>query len=267
LAKATRGETGDRAPGIISRLADESTPAQLEIDPAVGTVEMKITARARDQDEVLEALEQAHIEHEARDVYFDTTDLTLFEAGIVLRARRVHDGADDSTVKLRPVESKSIGERWKADPKLEFEVDAIGDNYVSSAKLSADQDRGEIDEVARGERSVRSLFSGDQEQFLGDYVPGGALVDWDRLRPLGPVNVHKWEFEPKDLGYEMTVEEWVLPDRSDLVEISITVDPNKAVEANERFVDFLRSRGFDTEGEQQTKTRTALEFFTGKSLD
>jgi hypothetical protein len=79
--------------------------------------------------------------------------------------------------------------------------------------------------------------------------------------------VHKWEFEPKDLGYEMTVEEWVLPDRSDLVEISITVDPNKAVEANERFVDFLRSRGFDTEGEQQTKTRTALEFFTGKSLD
>jgi hypothetical protein len=25
--------------------------------------------------------------------------------------------------------------------------------------------------------------------------------------------VHKWEFEPKDLGYEVTVEEWVLPDR------------------------------------------------------
>lgn len=191
-------------------LADESTRAQLEIDPAVGTVEMKITARARDEDEVLDALEQAHIEPEARDVYFfDTTDLTLFEAGIVLRARRVHDGADESTVKLRPVESKSIGERWKADPKLEFEVDAVGDNYVSSATLSADQDRGEIDEVARGERSVRSLFSGDQEQFLGDYVPGGAPVDWN----------------------------------------------------------FLRSRGFDTEGEQRTKTRTALEYFTGKSLD
>jgi hypothetical protein len=128
-------------------LADQSTRAQLEIDPAVGTVEMKITARARDEDEMLEALEQTHIEPEARDVYFfDTTDLTLFEAGIVLRARRVHDGADDSTVKLRPVESKSIGERWKADPTLEFEVDTVGDIYVSSAKLSADLDRGEIDE-------------------------------------------------------------------------------------------------------------------------
>jgi hypothetical protein len=248
-------------------VADESARAQPEIDPAVGTVEMEITARARDEDEVLEALEQAHIEPEAREVYFfDTEDLTLFEAGIVLRARRVHDGADDSTVKLRPVDSKSIGERWKADPKLEFEVDAVGDNYVASAKLSADQDRGEIDEVARGERSVRSLLSNDHEQFLGDHAPGGAPVEWDLLRPLGPVNVHKWECEPKDLGYEVTVEEWVLPDRSDLVEISIKVDPNEAVEANERFVDFLRSRGFDTEGEQQTKTRTRSSTSPGSRL-
>jgi hypothetical protein len=51
------------------------------------------------------------------------------------------------------------------------------------------------------------------------------------------------------------------------VKLSITVDPNEAVEANERFVDFLRSRGFETEGEQQMRTRTALEYFTGKSLD
>jgi hypothetical protein len=65
----------------------------------------------------------------------------------------------------------------------------------------------------------------------------------------------------------VTVEERALPDRSDLVEISITVDPNEAVEANERFVDFLRSRGFDTEGEQHINSRTALEYFTGKSLD
>jgi hypothetical protein len=30
-----------------------------------------------------------------------------------------------------------MSERWKADPKLEFEVDGVGDKYVSSAKLSA----------------------------------------------------------------------------------------------------------------------------------
>jgi hypothetical protein len=182
----------------------------------------------------------------------------------VLRARLVHDGADDSTVKLRPVDPKSIGERWKDDEKLEFEVDALGDDYVSSAKLSAEQDRGEIEDVVRGRRDLRSLFSDDQEEFLGDHAPGGAGVDWDRLRVLGPVQVHKWEIEPKELGYEVTVEEWVLPDQSDLVELSIKVDPNEAVEANERFVEYLRSRGFDTEGEQKTKTRAALEYFTRK---
>jgi hypothetical protein len=247
-------------------MTDEETRAQLEIDPAIGTVEMKITARARDEDEVVEALERADVEPEARQVYFfDTSNLTLFEAGIVLRARLVHDGADDSTVKLRPVDPNSLSERWKSDPKLELEVDAVGDKYVTSAKLGADQDRGEIDDVVQGRRNLRTLFSGDQEQFLADHAPGGPPVDWDRLRLLGPVQVHKWEVEPKELGYEVTVEEWVLPDRSDLVELSIKVDPNEAVEANERFVEFLRARGFDTEGEQQTKTRTALEYFTGKA--
>ena len=155
-------------------MADEETRAQLEIDPAIGTVEMKITARARDEDEVLEALERADIKPEAREIYFfDTTELTLFDAGIVLRARLVHNGADDSTVKLRPVDPKLIGKRWMHNPQLEFEVDAVGDNYVSSAKLSADQDRGEIDGVVRGGQSIRSLFSGDQEEFLADHAPGG----------------------------------------------------------------------------------------------
>ena len=101
-------------------------------------------------------------------------------------------------------------------------------------------------------------------------VPRRARSGWGsrlgRIRLLGPVQVRKWEFEPKELDYEVTVEEWVLPDRSDLVELSIKVDPDEALEANERFLDFLRSRGFDTEGDQKTKTRSALEYFTGKSL-
>jgi hypothetical protein len=249
-------------------MADDETRAHLEIDPAIGAVEMKITARARDEDEVLELLERAEVEPQRREVYFfDTPDLALFESGIVLRARLVHDGPDDSTVKLRPVDPKTIGARWKDDPKLEFEVDSVGDRYVSSAKLSAEQGRGEIDDVVRGERGLETLFSGDQEEFLADHAPGGATFDWGALRALGPVAVHKWEFEPKELGYEVTVEEWVLPDDSDLVELSIKVEPDEAAEANRRFVEYLRVRGLDTEGEQQTKTKAALEYFTGKSLD
>jgi hypothetical protein len=228
---------------------------------------MKITARAADESEVIEALERAHVEPSTRQVYFfDTPDLALFEAGIVLRARLNHDGADDSTVKLRPVDPNAVADRWKDDPDLEFEVDSVGSEYIASAKLSAEQDGGEIRDAANGERSLRALFSGSQEDFLGEHARGSAGVDWDRLTALGPVDVRKWEVEPKQLGYEITVEEWVLPDRSDLVELSIKVSPEEAIEANERFVAYLRSRGFDTEGEQKTKTRTALEYFTGKTL-
>jgi hypothetical protein len=82
---------------------------------------------------------------------------------------------------------------------------------------------------------------------------------------LGPVDVRKWEFEPKDLGHEVTVEEWVLPDRSDLVEFSIKVEPEKAAEASREFEEYLRSRDIGTEGDQQTKTRTALQYFTSRS--
>jgi hypothetical protein len=243
-------------------MADDETRAHLEIDPVVRSVEMKITARAKDEDEVLELLEHEGVEPERREVYFfDTPELALFEGGIVLRARLIHDGADDSTVKLRPVDPSSLSEYWKDHPDLEFEVDAVGDRYVSSASLGASQDRGEIEEVARGERSVKTLFSGDQERFLEEHAPPDAAFDWESLAVLGPVDVHKWEFEPEELGYEITVEEWVLPDRSDLVEISIKVDPDEAGKANARFVGYLHDRGFDTEGEQETKTRTALEYF------
>jgi hypothetical protein len=248
-------------------VAEGDTRAQLEIDPAIRRVEMKITARAKDEDEVLQALERAGVEAEAREVYFfDTGDLRLFESGVVLRARLVPGSFEDSTVEVRPVDPKTLAPRWKEHPDLEFAVDAVGDQYVSSARLSAQQNPGEVQSAARGERALRELFTADQEAFLTEHAPAGTAVDWDGLSVLGPVDVRKWEREPKDFPYEVTVEEWVLPDSSDLVEASIRVAPDEAVEANARFLDFLRARGFDTEGDAKTKTRTALEYFTGKRL-
>ena len=93
-------------------------------------------------------------------------------------------------------------------------------------------------------------------------------VDWDSLTAFGPVAVRKWQFTPKDFDHEVTVEEWVLPDDSDLVEISFKTAPDDAALASEAFVAGLRRRGFDTEGDQQTKTRSALRYFTtGVGMD
>jgi hypothetical protein len=40
------------------------------------------------------------------------------------------------------------------------------------------------------------------------------------------------------------------------------VEPERSREGSESFMAFLEAHGFDTEGDQQTKTRAALRFFT-----
>jgi hypothetical protein len=234
---------------------------ELQIDPAIGAIEIKITARAADENAVRAALDAADIEPQARQIWFyDTPELDLFEAGLVLRARRISGGADDSTVKLRPVEPETIAAHWKKTPGFEIELDLVGADAICSAKLSVDQSRGEIDDVASGRRPIRSLFSKQQERLIAEYRPDG--VRWADLSAFGPVAVRKWQFTPRDFDYEATVEEWVLPDQSDLVEISIKAAPGEAAVASEGFMDQLRRRGLDTEGDQLTKTRSALRYFT-----
>jgi hypothetical protein len=233
----------------------------VDFDPSISAVELKITVRAEEENLVRAALDRADVEPEHRQVFFfDTGELDLFEAGVVLRARLVRDGADDSTVKLRPVVPTEIAESWKELDGFEVEVDAVGEQAVCSAKLSADQHRHEIEEVAEGDQAIRKLFSDEQERLLEEHAP--AEVGWDRLSVLGPIEVRKWETTPKDFAREITVEEWVLPDGSDLVEISVKVEPAETAGAKVEFDDYLRSRGVDTRGDQQTKTRTALTYFT-----
>ena len=242
-------------------MAQDGLKRQVIVDPAIGAIEIKITARAKDEEEVREALDSAEIEAERREIFFfDTPELDLFESGLVLRARRIDGGADDSTVKLRPVDPAELPKMWVEMPGFEVELDAVGEESICSAKLSVEQRGGEIGDVAEGKRAIRALFSREQERLIAEHRPEG--VAWDDIRVFGPVAVRKWEFEPKSLDYEVTVEEWVLPDDSDLVELSVKAPPAQAGTAADAFLAFLRKRGVDTEGAQQTKTRSALRYFT-----
>jgi hypothetical protein len=135
----------------------------------------------------------------------------------------------------------------------------VGDTPVCSAKLEAKQRRDEIDKVAAGDRPLRALFSEDQERLIGDFAP--IAISWHELSVLGPVDVRKWELEPARSPHEVTVEEWVLPDESDLIELSIKVSSDQAVEAGTAFRALLANRGLDPYGDQRAKARTVLEFF------
>jgi hypothetical protein len=87
-------------------------------------------------------------------------------------------------------------------------------------------------------------------------------VGWEDLVVLGPVAVRKWKVAPEGFGDEIVAEEWTLPDGSDLIELSIKVPPSRAGAASGAFLAFLEGHGFDTQGDQQTKTKAALGFFT-----
>jgi hypothetical protein len=242
-------------------MPSEPLKTAVQIDPAIRAVEVKITARIEDEDIVLRLLKQSGEEPETRTIYFfDTPGLALFDAGLVLRARKVKGDEDDSTVKLRPVDPARIPIDWMKTEGFEIELDRVGDKEVVSAKLSTPQARGEIDAAVAGERPLRKLFSADQERLIEEFGP--ADVGWDALTAMGPIDVRKWKVEFDGFPHEVVAERWKLPDGSDLVELSIKVEPGQATAAADEFMAFLEGHGLDVGGDQQTKTRGALIFFT-----
>jgi hypothetical protein len=142
---------------------------------------------------------------------------------------------------------------------FKLEADCVGARVVCSASLTVIQQRDEIDRVAKGERPIEKLFSKEQERFLADFY--AAPVDFAKLRVMGPIRVLRWKSKHESFAHELTTEEWRLPDGDDLVEVSIKAPPKQAVEAQKAFDKHLRELGLDPEGAQETKTRTALEYF------
>lgn len=248
-------------------MAEPTPRASADIDPAIGAVEIKISARVEDEDKVLAALTKAGEEPERRTVYFfDTPALDLFDAGMVLRARKIKGDDDDSTVKLRPVVPASIATSWMTTDGFEVEMDRVGETEVISAKLNAVQREGELDDAVSGKKGLRTLFSADQERLVAEFAP--REIDWEALVPMGPIAVNKWKTEWDDLLHEVTVERWELPDGSDLVELSIKVEPAQATAAYDEFLAGLNAQGLTLDDDQQTKTRGALTYFTtGEGFD
>lgn len=248
-------------------MSEQAARASAEIDPAIGAVEIKISARVEDEDRVLAMLARSGDVPEQRTVYFfDTPDLVLFDAGMVLRARKIKGDEDDSTVKLRPVVPSSLSKQWMSTEGFEVEMDRVGDTEVISAKLNAPQREGELDAAVGGEAHLRTLFSKDQERLVEEFAPRG--VDWDELVPMGPIAVNKWKTEWDAFEHEVTVERWLLPDGSDLVELSIKVEPALASAAYDTFMAALQGVGLTIDEDQQTKTRGAMTFFTtGEGFD
>ena len=244
------------------RLTDTQIAEMLELTRQADSVELKMTVPDSGRRAAIQALDLDPLEVQIRQVYFfDTPDLLLNAHGVVVRARRTQGRADDSVVKLRPVVPAEVQSKWSSD-NLGVEVDAMPGGYVCSASMKGTLGTKDVKAMAAGQRAIKKLYSKEQRAFFEMYAPEG--VDLDTLSVLGPINVFKLKHQPEGLDRRLVAELWLYPDGSRILELSAKCAPSEAFQAAAELRSFLAGKGLDLSGEQQTKTKTALEFFAAE---
>jgi hypothetical protein len=180
----------------------------------------------------------------------------------VVRARRMQGKGDDSVVKLRPVVPAELSKKLRRSPAFGVEVDAMPGGYVCSASLKGAVAGPAVRETLREGRPLRKLFSKEQRSFFAEHAPEGLALD--DLSILGPIFVLKLKFSPAGLARKLVAEMWLYPDESRILELSTKCSPTEAFQAAAETRAFLTEAGVDLSGEQATKTKRALEFFSAR---
>jgi hypothetical protein len=228
---------------------------------ACDSVELKLTVPEPAQLTTARALGLDPLQAELRQVFFfETPDLALDTAGVVVRARRSQKKGDDTVVKLRPVVPAELPKPLRRSPSFGVELDASPQGYVVSGSLKGAPMAGEVREAMLGSRPVGKLFSKEQQELFAEHAPAGIALD--DLVMLGPLLVLKLKTAPEGFDRKLVAEMWLYPDGSRILELSTKCEPRQAFDVAAGARAYLASRGVDLGSEQQTKTRTALEFFS-----
>jgi hypothetical protein len=243
------------------RLSDQDVVRVLELAGGADSVELKLTVPADHHRATIADLDMDPLDAQIRLVsFFDTPDLTLNQHGVVVRARRVQGREDDSVIKLRPVEPDDISEHLRRSPGMVVELDAMPGGFVCSASMKGRLGTNDVRRHAAGERPIRKLFSKEQRAFYATHAPEG--LELDELTLLGPIFVLKLNFRPSELGRKLVAEMWLYPDGSRILELSTKCAPSEMFQVATEVRAYLTQRGVDVSGEQQTKTATALGYFS-----
>jgi len=226
----------------------------------VGSVELKLVAPMHTHRATIAKLGLDPIEAEVRQVYFfDTPNLDLNKAGVVVRARRIAGGAGDTVVKLRPVEPAAIDKELRRSESFKTEVDVVPGGFVCSGSFKGRCTAQEVRDAVGGKMPLDTLFSKEQRAFYKAHAPKGVALRG--LATFGPTFVLKARLWVKQLQRRLVVEMWLFPDGSRNLEISTKSQPAEAFQVAAELKAYLAQVGIDLTGNQQTKTRAAMEFF------
>ena len=243
-------------------LTDEEVLQFMELLKGADSVELKLTVPEPHQRSAVAALELDPLTAQIRQVFFfDTPTLALDRKGVVVRARRIQGKGGDSIVKLRPVTPSELPEELRRSGAFRVEVDALPGGFVCSGTLKGSPDPDDVLAAAKGTLPLRKIFSKEQRQFFAEHAPTGIALD--ELLVLGPIFVLKLRLEPLELGgRRIVVEMWIYPDGSRILELSTRCETTEVFQVAAEARAFLLTRGIDVTGEQETKTRKALRYFS-----
>ena len=242
-------------------LSDEELQRLLALIKDADSVELKLTIPDISQRSAVRGLALDPLQAEIRQVFFfDTPELVLDAAGLVVRARRSQRKGDDTVVKLRPVVPSELPKALRRSPSFGVEVDASPGGFVCSGSMKGVPPSASVRDTILGGKAIRKLFTKEQRALFETHAPEGVTLD--DLSVLGPIFVLKLKAVPETLGRKMVGEMWLYPDGTRILELSTKCLPSETFNVAAETRAFLASKGVDLAGEQQTKTRTALEFYS-----
>jgi len=174
------------------------------------SIEIKLSIPASGHRATIKSIGLDPVEAQPRQVFFfDTPDMALNRAGLIVRARRIQGGTADTVVKLRPVDPATVDAELKHSESFKVELDIMPGGFVCSASYKGVATGEEVLEVTTGEKPLHSLFSKGQRAFFAQHAPAG--IDMDSLLVLGPTFLLKAKHKAEDFRFPLTIEMWLLP--------------------------------------------------------
>jgi len=248
---------------VRQALTDAQLREMMSLLRGSDSVELKLTVPPAQQRSAIRELGLDALDAQIRQVvFFDTPDLALDKAGVVVRARRIQGRDGDSVIKLRPLDPEQVSKDVRDLSGFGVEVDAVPGGFVCSGRLKCDADSDATRRVVLGERSLRKLYTKEQRALYRAHAPDG--IELDDLAVLGPIFVLKLKWQPRSFARKMVAELWLYPSGERIFELSTKCLPSETFQVAAEARVFLSEHGIDLSGEQQTKTRTALEFFSAE---
>jgi hypothetical protein len=249
------------------RLSDTQLVELMQLIRGADSVELKLSVPAEAHRETIRGLPIDPVEAQPRQVYFfDTPELALSKAGLVVRARRIQGGRGDTVIKVRPVVPDTLSPELRRDPSFNVEVDALPGGFVCSASFKGRSSGDKIDQAVNGKKRVSRVFTKAQRAFFKERAPDG--IDLDELTPLGPTFLLKGRFaahtslDKSAPDRNLVAEMWFYPDGSRIFELSTKCLPKDALGVAAECRAYFTERGVPMSAVQETKTKAALEYYS-----